>query len=133
MCCEAHIARFWLLVRRVSQSLREESSVSTGVEIDMALTSRTELLIPLAPNFKLRTCVVISNPVNSGSEAWSRKFYEIPSENLLFVRHNRKVKNLKKIGELFKYMKNRCIGKDLTFTGPYGLRKGTLQGFKTSV
>ena len=59
----------------------------------------------------------------------SRKFYEILSENLLYVRHDGKVKNLKKIEELFKYIENSCIGKDLTFTGPYGLRKGKLQGF----
>ncbi|XP_074620328.1 uncharacterized protein LOC141879105 isoform X3 [Acropora palmata] len=53
----------------------------------------------------------------------SRKFYEIPSENLQYVRHDREVKNHKKIEELFKYIENSCIGKDLTFTGPYGLRK----------
>ncbi|KAK2552605.1 putative cysteine desulfurase [Acropora cervicornis] len=32
----------------------------------------------------------------------SRKFYEIPSENLQYVRHDREVKNHKKIEELFK-------------------------------
>ncbi|XP_015764731.1 PREDICTED: uncharacterized protein LOC107343660 [Acropora digitifera] len=53
----------------------------------------------------------------------SRKFYDIPSENLQYVRHDREVKNHKKIEELFKYIENSCIGKDLTFTGPYGLRK----------
>ena len=62
-----------------------------------------------------------------------RKFYEIPSGNLPYVRHDRKVKKLEKIEELFKYIDNSCIGKDLTFTGPYGLRKGKLQYFKTSV
>ena len=63
----------------------------------------------------------------------SRKFYEIPSENLQYVRHDREVKNHKKIEELFKYIENSCIGKDLTFTGPYGLRKGKLQDFKAAV
>ncbi|XP_074619620.1 uncharacterized protein LOC141878556 [Acropora palmata] len=53
----------------------------------------------------------------------SRKFYEIPSENLQYVRHDHEVKNHKKIEELFKYIENSCIGKDLTFTGPYGPRK----------
>ena len=56
----------------------------------------------------------------------SRKFYEIPSENLQYVRHDREVKNHKKIEELFKYIENSCIGKDSTFTGPYGLRKGKI-------
>ena len=63
----------------------------------------------------------------------SRKFYEIPSENLQYVRHDREVKNHKKIEELLKYIENSCIGKDLTFTGPYGLRKGKLQDFKAAV
>ena len=58
----------------------------------------------------------------------SRKFYEIP-RNLQYVRHDREVKKYKKIEELFKYIENSCIGKDLTFTGPYGLRKGKLQDF----
>ena len=57
----------------------------------------------------------------------SRKFYEIPSKNLQCEKHDRKVKNRKKIEELFKCIENGCIGKDLTFTGPYGLRKGKLQ------
>ena len=54
-------------------------------------------------------------------------FMKIPSENLQNERHDRKVKNRKKMEELFKYINNSCIGKDLTFTNPYGLRKGKLQ------
>lgn len=59
----------------------------------------------------------------------SRKFYEIPSENLQYVRHDRGVKNHKKIEELFKYIENSCIGNDLILTAPCGLPMGKLQGF----
>ena len=46
-----------------------------------------------------------------------RKFYKIPRENLQYLRHDRKVKNLNNIEELFEYIENSSNGKDLTFTG----------------
>lgn len=54
----------------------------------------------------------------------SRKFYEIPSEELTHFRHSYKVKKGKKVKELLTYIEESCIGKDVMFTGPYGLRKG---------
>ena len=56
----------------------------------------------------------------------ARKFYEIPSEELTHLRHSYKVKKGKKVEELFTYIEQSCIGKDVMFTGPYGLRKGKL-------
>ncbi|XP_068718445.1 uncharacterized protein [Montipora capricornis] len=55
----------------------------------------------------------------------SRKFYEIPSEKLQHLKHsdNRKVKERETVEELFMYIEKSCIGKDVTFAGPYGLRK----------
>lgn len=54
----------------------------------------------------------------------SRKFYEIPSEELTHLRHDYKVKKGEKVEELLSYIEQSCIGKDVTFTGPYGLQKG---------
>ena len=55
----------------------------------------------------------------------SRKFYEIPSEKLQHLKHsdNRKVKERETVEELFMYIEKSCIGKDVTFAGPYGLQK----------
>ena len=56
----------------------------------------------------------------------SRKFYEIPSEELTHFRHSYKLKKETKVKELITYIEESCIGKDVMFTGPYGLRKGKL-------
>ena len=56
----------------------------------------------------------------------SRKFYDIPSEELSNVRsrYNREKEN--NIEELLNYIDQSCIGKDVMFYGPYGARKGEL-------
>lgn len=54
----------------------------------------------------------------------SRKFYEIPSEELTHFRHSYKLKKGRNIEELLTYIDQSCIGKDVSFSGPYGLRKG---------
>ena len=54
----------------------------------------------------------------------SRKFYDIPSEELTNIRHRYSLKKEKNTEELLNYIDKNCIGKDLTFTGPYGPRKG---------
>lgn len=56
----------------------------------------------------------------------SRKFYDIPSEELTNLRHSYSLKKEKNIEELLDYIDQSCIGKDITFTGPYGPRKGEL-------
>ena len=56
----------------------------------------------------------------------SRKFYEIPSEELTHLKHDYKLKKGKKIEELLRFIEQSCIGKDVKFSGPYGLRKGKL-------
>ena len=54
----------------------------------------------------------------------SRKFYDIPSEELSNLRH-RSQRNKKENNEkLLRYIEENCIGKDLTFSGPYGRRNG---------
>ena len=56
----------------------------------------------------------------------SRKFYDIPSEELSNVgtRYNREKE--KNVAELLNYIDQSCIGKDVMFSGPYGARTGEL-------
>lgn len=56
----------------------------------------------------------------------SRKFYDIPSEELSNLRSRYSLKKEKNIEELLNYIDKSCIGKDVTFSGPYGPRKGKL-------
>jgi len=56
----------------------------------------------------------------------SRKFYDIPSEELSNVRGKHSLKKEKNIDELLNYIDQSCIGKDVMFSGPYGTRKGKL-------
>lgn len=56
----------------------------------------------------------------------SRKFYDIPSEELSNLRSRYSFKKENNIEELLKYIDQSCIGKDVTFSGPYGARKGKL-------
>ena len=56
----------------------------------------------------------------------SRKFYDIPSEELSNLRNRFSLKKEKNNEELFNYIDQSCIGKDVTFSGPYGPRKGKL-------
>ena len=56
----------------------------------------------------------------------SRKFYDIPSEELSNVRSKYSLKKENNIDELLNYIDKSCIGKDEMFSGPYGARKGKL-------
>ncbi|KAL9973375.1 hypothetical protein ACROYT_G019827 [Oculina patagonica] len=62
----------------------------------------------------------------------SRKFYDIPSEELTNLRHSYSLKKEKNIEELLDYIDQSCIGKDITFTGPYGPRKVTYCDYTAS-
>lgn len=56
----------------------------------------------------------------------SRKFYDIPSEELSNVRSRYSREKENDIEELLNYIDKSCIGKDVMFSGPYGARKGEL-------
>ena len=56
----------------------------------------------------------------------SRKFYDIPSEELSNVRSKYSREKERNIEELLNYIDRSCIGKDVMFSGPFGARKGEL-------
>jgi len=54
----------------------------------------------------------------------ARKFYEVPS-NYTPQRYSEKhILKKETANELFRYIEEHCIGKETTFIGPYGARKG---------
>lgn len=62
----------------------------------------------------------------------SRKFYDIPSEELSNVRSRYSREKEKDIEELLNYIDKSCIGKDVMFSGPYGARKVTYCDYTAS-
>lgn len=54
----------------------------------------------------------------------ARKFYDIPIEELSNLRHRFHRKKERNTEKLLNYIEENCIGKDVTFSGPYGRRKG---------
>ena len=67
-----------------------------------------------------------NNEENSEVLWGNRKFYDIP-EN--FIPHptaeSNEIKN-KAPGALVEYIETNCLGRDMTFSGPFGKREGLI-------
>ena len=79
----------------------------------------------------------LASPTSAPQKAWvkawfkmaaqihgSRKFYDIPREELSNLRHRSQRKKKENNEKLLRYIEENCIGKDLTFSGPYGQING---------
>ena len=54
----------------------------------------------------------------------SRKFYDIPRQEYSRPKGADRLHAKQSVEELLRYIDESCVGKETTFSGPFGARKG---------